>query len=109
MPYITFGRWYRETTEASGHKPKYSKYDKLTDLYKGKPIHESRTLDQFYYQSADVTDRNADQVVTKALLDKEAIKSAESLPILTVDQLWLWVIDEGGSSLAFFLQVGSIR
>lgn len=65
-----------------------------------KILHGSRTLDQFYYSSLKETDRrNHDQVVTrygKSLKEGDGDKQENNnREILKVDQLWLWVIDEG--------------
>lgn len=77
-----------------------TKYKQLLSAYKGKMVHGTRSLDQFYYHSLpDMKDRNKNQVVTRSFLGGKhgnGVKGdAECWPILTVDQLWLWVIDEG--------------
>jgi hypothetical protein len=64
----------------------------LREAYDGAPVHQSRTLDQYYYSSLPNTSaRDNDQVVSR-YLQKEGKK--ENIRILRVDQLWLWVIDE---------------
>lgn len=94
--------------ERAGDKPVPPRelYQGLLKAYKGDLIHGSRTLDESYYHSlADMEDmnhRNSDQVVTKraqhlrikAKEGKRPNKSLSKLPMLRVDQLWLWVIDE---------------
>jgi len=58
-----------------------------------KPLHLRRTLDQFYYSHGDNTrDRDYDQVVAKyGPLPKP------HRVIVTVDQLWLWIIGKSES------------
>jgi len=53
------------------------------------PLHVRRTLDQFFYSTLDDTDfRDQDQVVYRFTEKSEPV-------ILMIDQLWLWIIDEG--------------
>jgi hypothetical protein len=63
-----------------------------------KTLHESRTLDQFYYHSLEnTTQRDEDQVVTRYInkIKKETpLNSNGETAILRVDQVWLWVIDD---------------
>ena len=64
----------------------------LLDAYEGR-VHGSRTLDQYYYWSLtdeETKHRDNDQVVTRYLKDKKC----ETLKLLRVDMLWLWIIDE---------------
>jgi hypothetical protein len=63
-------------------------------------VHRTRTLDEFYYDTLhDTTDRDKDQVVWRHLRPlkkwKEEWKEGDPIHILRVDQLWVWVIDEG--------------
>jgi hypothetical protein len=54
------------------------------------PLHPRRTLDQFYYNPLDTRQRDSDQVVyryTKA--------TSETPKMLMVDQLWLWILNDG--------------
>lgn len=64
-------------------------------------IHGTRSLDQFYYHSLSPSERlrrDENQVVTRLFLGKEngdgVPEGTNSWPFLTVDQLWLWIIDE---------------
>lgn len=62
-------------------------------------LHGSRTLDEFgYYSLINTDDRDKDQVVTRYLepdRQKGRVNDpGQEWPILRVDQLWLWVIDE---------------
>lgn len=64
--------------------------------------HGTRSLDQFYYHSLgrdDIQTRDENQVVTRYLIGSrngEGVDSSRDWwPILGVDQLWLWVIDDG--------------
>lgn len=66
---------------------------KLMEAYKGRVVHGSRTLDQYYYWSLtdeETKRRDNDQVVTRYLEDKKCATSK----LLRIDMLWLWVIDE---------------
>jgi len=71
--------------------------DTYNDNEKRQVLQGSRSLDQFYYQALpDIKQRNADQVVTRFLLDKERgnkTKNDDWWPILSIGQLWLWIID----------------
>jgi hypothetical protein len=91
---------------------KIDRYEKLlwTYLYDRHPLHVRRTLDQFYYSSLDSTEaRDNDQIPHKYFKNRlpESRQCPESgqcpencmHPVLMVDQLWLWVIDEGSRSL----------
>lgn len=77
-----------------------AKYRNFMDTYNGKRqvVQGSRSLDQFYYQALpDMKLRDADQVVTRYLLDKDRgdkTKNGEWWPILSIGQLWLWIIDK---------------
>ncbi|OJJ50553.1 hypothetical protein ASPZODRAFT_206942 [Penicilliopsis zonata CBS 506.65] len=99
MPYLTFGKCYRDDAkDGEADKNCRDKYQQLLDAYKEKIIHGSRTFDQFYYDSmSDMKGRDASQVVTRALTNHhsgDGIETEPWWPILAVDQLWLWVIDE---------------
>ncbi|KFA78383.1 hypothetical protein S40288_10970 [Stachybotrys chartarum IBT 40288] len=63
-------------------------------LFSSAPLHMRRTLEQYYYWTAnDTSRRDSDQVVcrgTRSLVeDEEAIAR-----VVMVDQLWLWILDE---------------
>lgn len=102
MPYITLGRCYSNPVD----DPSKKLHEDLCEAYKAKdnkqgrkPIQGSRSLDQFYYHSlSDLKQRDAGQVVTRylrKLQGKVGDGTPNSWPIITVDQLWLWVIDSG--------------
>lgn len=97
MPYITFGECYAEHDNI----PWRTRYEDLIKAYseKGSIIHRSRSLDEFFYHSlSNMSERNADQVATRYLNEGKRGRELENLngwQILRVDQLWLWVIDEG--------------
>jgi hypothetical protein len=101
-------------------KPTSSKYEPLLQHYlrgeeKAKGLHISRTIDQYYYSSLlDTTRRDRDQVIRRyqckkvkashAEQDKAERKDKDNLGRETyknsfqmgmVEQLWLWVIDDG--------------
>ena len=83
-------------------QPKANRADSPSDAKQDwKKLHESRTLDQFYYHSLkDTEGRDRDQVVTRYIdhMDKSDWKNPldrnKQWDILRVDQLWLWIIDE---------------
>ena len=62
-------------------------------LYTESPLHIRRTLEQYYYWTAeDTTQRDRQQVVYRGTWmqnDPEAIPR-----VVMVDQLWLWILDE---------------
>ncbi|TGO08593.1 hypothetical protein BTUL_0201g00070 [Botrytis tulipae] len=103
MPYITFGSCHQRDTKTKIYidPPESRKsYNNLMEVYKDKVIHGTRSLNQFYYHClADMPTRDQSQVVTRSFLD---IKNGDTVPesqitwsYLVVDQLWLWIIDEG--------------
>lgn len=72
-----------------------------------KTLHERMTLDQYYYTTLpDSTYRDYDQVLSRYLAWQES-EYGNSLPsetvgqkglpvkVFSVDQLWLWIIDDG--------------
>jgi len=103
MPYLTFGTIPLIVTPKIGLQGSSTasdaitlRHQKLMEIYKGKIIHASQTLDQFYYHSLANTDlRDRDQVVTRYI---EGTRNknlwGSELTVLRVDQLWLWVVDE---------------
>lgn len=65
-------------------------------------LHVPRTLDQFYYHSLGDTDRrDGDQVIYRQ--QKKGLKKTRTNPtqymICMVNQLWLWVVDDGKISM----------
>ncbi|GAB1309927.1 Ankyrin repeat protein [Madurella fahalii] len=74
--------------------------DKNSALIKGYissrtgPLHCRRTLDQYSYYMLETTERrDKDQVVYRWA--KSLGKPKKEVPILMVDQLWLWVLPDG--------------
>ncbi|KAK3313225.1 hypothetical protein B0H66DRAFT_485544 [Apodospora peruviana] len=69
-------------------------------LYTESPLHIRRTLEQYYYWTAeDTTQRDRQQVVYRGTWmqnDPEAIPR-----VVMVDQLWLWILDENTIISAF--------
>jgi hypothetical protein len=64
-------------------------------LFYEPPMHIRRTLDQFHYYTTDDTDvRDSDQVISRYLRRKSPDKP---VPIVMVDQLWLWVLNNSKS------------
>jgi hypothetical protein len=91
MPYLTFATY--------PHKQS-SSYQALLRTYSKAAIHRFRTLDESYYQfSSDDADkererRNKDQVVTRKLFNDD-LEEAVSWDLIGVEQLWLWIFDDG--------------
>ncbi|KAI0895375.1 hypothetical protein F4806DRAFT_469061 [Annulohypoxylon nitens] len=97
MPYIRFGECFRKKDE--GNPASFKRYQEL--MASSDRIHGTRSLDQFYYHSLSPLERlrrDENQVVTRLFLGKEngdgVPEGTNSWPYLTVDQLWLWIIDE---------------
>jgi hypothetical protein len=60
-------------------------------LFTNPPLHIRRTLDQFHYYMTDDTEtRDVDQVLSRYFISKYPGKP---VPIMMVDQLWLWIVD----------------
>lgn len=58
------------------------------------PLHFRRTLDQYYYYNLLTTEaRDLDQVVSRYF--EKTWPEADDNLVLMVDQLWLWILDEG--------------
>ncbi|PLB45673.1 hypothetical protein P170DRAFT_512322 [Aspergillus steynii IBT 23096] len=103
IPYLTFGKCYslkdeqkrKLSGEELGHQHTYKE---LIDACKGDVVHGTRSLYQFYYYALeDLSERDQNQVVTRALVGGHKGKEMTNRPwwpIITVGQLWLWVIDE---------------
>jgi hypothetical protein len=87
--------------EYSGHRDGFSSTQcaYLDALQDGDEcIHIRRSLDQSYYWSLPQTkDRDEDQVVTRYYnkFPTPGMNPPDLAPLLMVDQLWLWVMDEG--------------
>ncbi|KAK4196138.1 ankyrin repeat-containing domain protein [Triangularia verruculosa] len=65
------------------------------------PLHGRRTLDQYYYHTlADTKKRDEDQTSLRYFNErKHTINLKEMKPTITmVDQLWMWVLPEYGTS-----------
>ena len=74
---------------------KVDRYEKLlwVYLYNEHPLHVRRTLDQFYYSTLRETEtRDVDQVPYKYFHGQ--FPRSTMHPVLMVDQLWLWVLDD---------------
>lgn len=105
MPYLSFEtsegrRRISKTVKKSWDKPKpkddEEKYDMLLIKAYEKSLHPRRTLDQFYYYMLDDTEaRDEDQVVHKWAIKQQARRKMPDTHVLMVDQLWLWVLNEG--------------
>jgi hypothetical protein len=67
-------------------------------LYHHPPLHVPRTLDQFYFSRLGGTEhRDQDQVVYRYTANRAG------QILLTVDQLWLWILGEGDISNSIVL------
>lgn len=61
----------------------------------GGPLHLRKTLDSFFHTTlADTSARDQDQVIDK-FVRSNPDSFAHDLPILMVDQCWLWLIEGG--------------
>src|SRR2546423_4950319 len=93
MPYLTLS----DSNQRNDH------YQKLFETYKDSILHGSRTLDEFYYQNisdAEISRRNQTQVVTRRVHSSlQGVQ--ESWPIIRVDQLWIWMVDESATPSLF--------
>ncbi|KAI2773948.1 hypothetical protein F4815DRAFT_398683 [Daldinia loculata] len=83
------------------------KSERLIKAYKGSLIHSSATLDEVYYHfdlddteaQKDRKERNRSQVVTRQLIPTEekprlpGQPRVEPWPLLRVNQIWIWTID----------------
>jgi hypothetical protein len=89
MPYLTLS----DSNQRNDH------YQKLFETYKDSILHGSRTLDEFYYQNisdAEISRRNQSQVVTRRV--HSSLQGVQkSWPIIRVDQLWIWMVDESAT------------
>lgn len=106
MPYVTFGHCDLSTQNDSD-----SKHMGLLLNYDDR-LYRPRPLDRYYYDALSddkMQDRDRSQVVTRELLKKEFIREgivAEGTtkwPYLVVNQLWVWVIDDGKRSSRTFV------
>lgn len=74
---------------------KTDRYEKLlwAYLYNDHPLHVRRTLDQSYYSTLqDTRRRDSDQVPKKYI--KKTFPGIKAMPVLMVDQLWAWILDD---------------
>lgn len=68
----------------------------LAYMFDDIPLHFRRTLDQYYYYTLPTTEaRDTDQVISRYF--EKTWPEDENL-VLMVDQLWLWILDEGINS-----------
>lgn len=100
IPYLTFSKERSEGVESEAR----NNYENLLAEYDEYVIHGSRTLDEFYYHFSseerfleDMRERNLDQVVTKAI--DGSPDGNDDWTSVRVDQVWLWMLDEGTHSL----------
>ena len=81
------------------HYTEHDPYRKLLNTYLSGdcPLHIRLTLDQFYYTGLDDQEleyRDANQTITKYAEEySEDTEIRNNPPLLMVDQLWLWVLD----------------
>ena len=92
--YITKVIMKKDTRDQTVETSKITEPDVLlleNYLFHQPPIHIRRTLDQFHYYTTDDTDfRDSDQVISRYLRRKFP---DQPIPIVMVDQLWLWVVN----------------
>ncbi|KAM0221246.1 hypothetical protein ACHAQD_005600 [Fusarium lateritium] len=120
LPYFCFSTCHNEARDKLKDPTKLKAYQELLVAYNGLVIHESPTLDEWYYHFAkddqksvnDRNTRNQEQVVTKFLKEREKAKKYESNAevagqaskrpkpaeprsddhwiVLRVNQIWIW-------------------
>ncbi|KAM0264853.1 hypothetical protein ACHAPA_008102 [Fusarium lateritium] len=86
LPYFCFSTCHNEARDKLKDPTKLKAYQELLVAYNGLVIHESPTLDEWYYHFAkddqksvnDRNTRNQEQVVTKFLKEREKAKKYES-------------------------------
>lgn len=96
----------RPGEETLGQEPMNTKEIKPKEVW-----HQPLTLDQYYYATIkDTSTRDNDQVLSRYLQgiskdkNRNSQHSNEATWILAVDQLWLWIVDEGMHD--FLMRVG---
>ncbi|KAJ4127978.1 hypothetical protein NW768_008261 [Fusarium equiseti] len=106
MPYLCFSTHYRESTKPQAKPPGFENYHSLLNAYSSSVIHESPTLDEWYYNftneryghdldskaNNDRISRNEDQVVTKFLKELIRTEDEDHFTLLRVNQIWIWVV-----------------
>lgn len=95
------GTTLRDKRGVPAHSSKGSKRRRLFEVYRQSIIHDSPTLDEFYYHFAsdeksenDRCSRNKTQVVTK-YFHPNGVEDVDSWSFLRVSQLWAWTIGDG--------------
>ncbi|KAK3988464.1 hypothetical protein QBC44DRAFT_382394 [Cladorrhinum sp. PSN332] len=79
--------------------PDYRRYQELLTTYLDQhhPLHTRRTLDEFYYfnlEAREMDARDKSQTFSDYFRKNPKVNNGEpNFPILMVDQLWLWVLD----------------
>ena len=65
-------------------------------LYSPAPLHMRRTLEQYYYWTAeDTSRRDHDQIVCRGTKNHSDDSGPEATTrLVMVDQLWLWILDD---------------
>jgi hypothetical protein len=124
MPYLTLGSFTNGSQKESyHHESNANGPEGLDESIKSRNsrrvTHVPMTLDQYYYPVLEDTSvRDGDQVLSKFLQnnsdhgkDQLAITNAKTRSkagssnsgekqILMVDQLWMWIVDEGATTIA---------
>ncbi|KAF7594592.1 hypothetical protein BBP40_008859 [Aspergillus hancockii] len=101
MPYLTVAEISAEATNQEQRQTVMSRTMQSQDADEGelaRITHETMTLDQYYYSTIpDSTERDHDQVLSRYLETEGQVEGRkrhdEVRRILSVDQLWLWIID----------------
>lgn len=85
MPYLCFSTCHDEARDKLTDSERTKAYQALLNEYQDSVIHESPTLDEWYYHFAmdknsaeDKSMRNREQVVTKFLKEQEKTKETQS-------------------------------
>ena len=65
-------------------------------LNRQKSLHNRRILDQYrYYDVKNTADRDRDQVFARICAEGPPKTPPDERPVLMVDQLWLWILQDG--------------
>ncbi|KAE8356311.1 hypothetical protein BDV28DRAFT_117200 [Aspergillus coremiiformis] len=128
MPFLTVAQIPAETGSRHNHGQsvvsRTTQDPRSDETDPAKITHETMTLDQYYYSTIpDSTERDHDQVLSRYLAWQEAdgqkddqvhpkgqSRGDELIKILSVDQLWLWIVDSGTQdTLRDFIMISSTK
>ncbi|KAJ5339104.1 ankyrin [Penicillium brevicompactum] len=109
IPFLSFMGVHQHITRNKGHRESVSdspSYSLFRDPWKHNITHDYLTLDQYYYVYLSQTDKRDKTQVLSRFMKRMKRKNEEEqeqlwnksrnipIKILTVNQLWLWVLDD---------------